>query len=424
VTAAGPAGEPASREAGPGAPGEERRRRKSLPGLLKLLVALALLGWVAWSLPWTDSLVFVTDSSGAREELVLPGTIRGGWRGEAVVFALEAGVVAPAGWPESLRAQARHGEELRVLRRAPEAQGFDWRPGMPRVLLDLQGRSLLSAFAGLLLGLAFGVTRWWRLLHLAGCPSTWLNTLRLTFLGLFFNLVLPGLTGGDLPKAVLVVREHPERRADAFATVVIDRLVGLWSLVLIANGILWTTVGFEVLRIPSGLTLLGMTLGLLFVLLPGPRRALGLARWIERLPQARRLKKLEQAALIYRGRPAELVGSVLLSFGNHLSVILAVYSIGSAFGDSLSLRDYVGIVPVANLISALPLTPGGWGVGEAVYGELFQRMGDVATVGVAVSVTFRLCNVVLGLLGGLFMLLPGGRVIRREVLEADVELVD
>ncbi len=66
----------------------------------------------------------------------------------------------------------------------------------------------------------------------------WANTLRLTFLGLFFNLVLPGITGGDLPKALMVVREHPERRAHALASVVIDRLLGLWVLLVLGTTII------------------------------------------------------------------------------------------------------------------------------------------------------------------------------------------
>lgn len=395
-------------------------RRRAL-GFLKLLVAVALLGWVASRLPWTDTLAHVADPEAAEEVERVPGTIEGGWRGERVGFVLEAGIDPPGDWPAQVRAALVAGGAVEVEARPLGGPGFEWRPGMPRVFLDLQGRGLWVAALGLFLGVFFGVTRWWRLLNIAGCATSWLRTLHLAFLGLFFNLVLPGLTGGDLPKALLAVRDHPERRADALATVVIDRGVGLWALLLIANAVLWTTPGFEVLRIPAGLTLLGMTVGLVVVLSPRPRRWIRLDRWVHRLPQGQRLQKLEQAALLYRDRPGELLLSLFLSFGNHLSVILAVWAIGDAFGDALDLRDYVGIVPVANVISSLPLSPGGWGVGEAVFGTLFERMGDAATIGVAVSITYRLCTVALGLLGGLFLLLPGAPEVDREELAAAAE---
>jgi len=393
-------------------------------GLLKILVAVALLAWVASRLPWSDRLAYVADPGRPEAAAEVEGRIVGGWREERVGFELADDATSGSDWPEQARRAAGAGEALDVTRRAEEEAGFEWRPGMPRVFLDLEPLGLLGAFAGLLLGLAFGVTRWWRILHLAGCRSSWWNTLRLSSLGLFFNLVLPGITGGDLPKALLVVRENPDRRADALATVVIDRLVGLWSLVCIASVVIWWTGGdFGPLRLPVAGAFALLSLGLVFVIAPGPRRALKIDRLLERLPQAERLGKLERAVLLYRGRPGELGLSVLFSFGNHLSVIAATYAIGVAFGTQLGVGEFVGIVSVANLVSSLPLSPGGWGVGEAAFGTLFAMMGSVAALGVAVSVTYRLCTVALGLAGGLFLLVPGATPVR-ELLEEEAAAAD
>jgi hypothetical protein len=249
--------------------------------------------------------------------------------------------------------------------------------------------------------------------------------LRLTFLGLFFNLVMPGLTGGDLPKALLVVREHPERRAAALATVVIDRLVGLWTLIALATCVIW--IGgdhFGPLLWPAAGLFAVATVGMAFLLLPGPRRLLGIDRLIPRLPQAERLKQLEEAALSYHQHPLELLFAFLLSLGNHLFVMGGIYAIGRAFGDQLGFGTYIGIVPVASIITALPISPGGWGVGEAAFGTLFEMMGAGMALGVAVSVTYRLCNAAFGLLGGIFLLLPGGAEMRDEVREAESALGD
>lgn len=376
--------------------------------LIKSLLAAALLIWVGSRLPWKDSLVYVGDPERAEDALEVQGQIDGSWRDDEIRFALAEDAELGMEWPAELRARFEASESVSIQRRAPELAGLEWRPGMPRVFMDLQGSGLLSAFVGLLVGLAFGVTRWWRILHLAGCKSSWWNTLRLSALGLFFNQVFPGITGGDVPKALMVVRENPGRRADALATVVIDRLVGLWSLVCLACGIIWWKGGdFDPLKWPALAACALLTSGLVFVLVPGPRRALGIDRLIERLPQAERLKKLEEAALLYRGRVGELGLSIVLSVGNHLSVIAATFAIGRAFGTELDFQAFVGIVAVANLITAIPLSLGGWGVGEAAFGTLFELMGEVATLGVAVSVTYRLCTVAMGLAGGLFMLTPG-----------------
>jgi uncharacterized membrane protein YbhN (UPF0104 family) len=397
----------------------------SFATFLKLIFALALLSWVAAGLDWSDRLEFVPDPLHADEKLQVEGTIAGNWRGDTIRFTVTEERTLEDAWPEELRLARSEGRALEVTAR-PEAQmGYEWRPGMPRIFLGARRGPLALALGFLFLGVFFGVSRWWRILHLAGCPSTWRGTLRLTFLGLFFNLAMPGLTGGDLPKALLAVREYPERRADALATVVIDRLVGLWALVLLGTSMIWWRGGdFELLRMPS-LAILGLlTAGLVGVLAQGPRRLLGLDRWIEKLPQGERLKKLERAALLYRGHPLELLGSVLLSMGNHLAVIAAIFFIGRALGDNLDFAAYVGAVPVANLITALPISPAGWGVGEKAFGTLFDMMGASVAIGVAISLTFRLCNVVLGLLGGFLLLLPGGDQARQVAREGQVGDLD
>lgn len=397
----------------------ERRRR--LLGALKVVFALALLAWVASGLPWKD----VLEWHAGETTLEVEGTLVGDWQGSHVGFEVSADAPELAeAWPAELRVAQRAGQPLTQLERrqvdVEGAEGYDWRPGMPRVFQGLTAFGYASALAALLVGALFGVTRWWRLLALARCPSSWLNTLRLTLLGLFFNLVFPGLTGGDVPKALLVVREHPERRADALATVVIDRLVGLWGLLGLAAVVSWFGgERFEAIFLAVNGVFAAATLGMLFLLFPGPRRALGLDRLVDRLPGAARLRKLEQAALVYSGRPLELLLACALSVLNHVCVITAIYLLGRDLGDGLGFGAYFGIVPVANVVTALPLSPGGWGVGDWLYGELFELFGGSLAMGVAVSVTFRLCNVTFSLIGGLCLFLPGGRVTRSEVRELE-----
>ena len=90
----------------------------------------------------------------------------------------------------------------------------------------------------------------------------------------------------------------------------------------------------------------------------------------------------------------------------------AVYFLGGALGvtrDLVSMGDYLVLVPVANIVAAVPLAPGGWGLGELVYRELFGMIGVSAALGVAVSVTFRLRQLFMGLLGSPFLLMPASR---------------
>ena len=399
--------------AGAGAPRDSRRRRWGTA--VRIAVAVALLAWVGSSLPWRDTLTW----EGADGERV-SGEIVGDWRAERVEFLPDTELAGQAHLPEELRGAAREGRTL-ALDRAHST--YSWRPGMPRVFLTGRPWPLAAALLLLAGGFCAGNTRWWRILGLAGCPCTWGAALRLTGLGMFFNLVMPGLTGGDLVKAVLVVREHPERRTDALATVVIDRLVGLWALVLLATLTVWAGgAGFEPLRWPVLGALAAATAGVAVVLFPALRRALRFEALIDRLPWADRVRRLEQAAGVFAGHPGEMIVAVGLSATNHLLIGGAVFAIGRSFGDALGYVQTVGIVSIANAGSAIPISPSGWGVGEALYRSLFELMGAEGAVGVAVSVTYRLCLLLLGLAGGIFLLLPGSGGLRADARRAARDL--
>jgi uncharacterized membrane protein YbhN (UPF0104 family) len=72
--------------------------------------------------------------------------------------------------------------------------------------------------------------------------------------------------------------------------------------------------------------------------------------------------------------------------------------------------QYVVVASLGNIAAAVPLTPGGVGVTEVVYGQLFEMQGGALLLGIATSLAWRVCMITIGLLGGLFLLLPGSRL--------------
>ncbi|MBL8863378.1 MAG: flippase-like domain-containing protein [Planctomycetes bacterium] len=405
------AGPPRRETAGASAPSAAARRPR-LGGILRAALAVLLLGIVAFTVPWRDRLVL----SGGPAVLETTGDIVGGWRADAVAFRFEPGVELVPEWPAEARAAAHAGAELRVTR--GPGSPYDWRPGLLHVFGEMDLRGLFSALGLILASAMVAITRWWRLLRVAGCAARWYDALRLTFIGFFMNLVVPGLTGGDVVKAVLVVREHPERRADALVSVLVDRGLGL--LVLMGMAAVVVSVEserFAEVRWPVTFAFLGVLLALWVGLHPWPRRALNIDRILERLPQKQRLRSIDRALSIYARHPGELLVAVVLSAANHASLALALMALGHAFGDTLGWAEYLGVAAIANTVSSVPIAPGGWGVGEALYGYLFHLLGAPAALGIAVSVSYRLLNTGIGLAGGLFLLpfVPGAREVRAEI---------
>ena len=386
-------------------------RTQRLLRWLQPLFGAAILAVVAVNLPWSDQ-IERADGSGTSE--LAKGSIEGDWRSESVRF--ELGDEAGGGTLE--------------LTRGDDGSWFDGdtpvelRPSIQRVFTGVDRSGLAAAMGFFFLALMFGVTRWWRLLRLAGCQVRWLDSFRLTFLGLFFNLVVPGRTGGDVIKALLAAKENPGKRADALVSVIVDRVLGLGTLAGLATVvILFLGAPFDELRVPVALVLVAMVGGALVYINARLRQLVRFDALLERLPLSSKLKEVDAAIMAYTKHPGELVLALGFSLGNHFGAIAGVMSLSIAFGVGLSAIgwwDYVAIVPVANMVSSLPIAPGGWGVGEAVYGFLYSLLGQSVALGVAVSVSFRLCQILLGLLGGLYLLRPGAAAEVQSV-EAEAE---
>ena len=80
--------------------------------------------------------------------------------------------------------------------------------------------------------------RWYLLVRALHLPFRLVDAFRLGFLGYLFNFVVVGSVGGDLFKAIFIAREQPGRRAEAVATVLVDRIVGVYALVLLTSAVI------------------------------------------------------------------------------------------------------------------------------------------------------------------------------------------
>lgn len=400
---------------------DPKRRGKLALRLIGFLIAATLVAVVVYTVPWRDALH--VSVKGADTE-VYSGEIDGSWRDEGPVkFLFDPGQEpGPLLVGTGIGDRLSSGGEVVVLHAADrlEAEGdtfeaeVEARPGMPRAFRDMDRGGILPALGFLLLASLFIITRWWRLLLIAGCPTSWFEAFRLTYVGMFFNTVIPGATGGDLVRAYVVVQGHKDRRADALTSVAADRVLGLFGMAVLSTIALWTsdTEGFQHLRFWVLAAMLSIAGGLMAMVSPLVRRLVRFDAILERLPQAERLKKIDTAVCSYAKHPIALLFALVLSMGNHLCSTACCYAIGHAFGDTHGFHDYLCVVTVANTVAAIPLSPGGLGVGEVAFGTLLSFAGGLYMIGVATSFVYRLSLALLGLGGGLVLLLPGGAQVR------------
>lgn len=367
------------------------------------LAGLALLAWVIWQVDWQDSVVL---ADGAE----LRGTIDG---------------ELPARWSDasSLDFRPEDSEAMRHLTMADVAVSPPEEGGGPLVregLVRIVRRSdkMLLLLGLLLFGISshFGVWRWWLLLRDQGIRMSFWICHKLTFLGMFFNNVVPGATGGDLIKAVLVAR-RTDKRAAAVVTVLVDRITGIVALALISAAVLLPRLDEAAYRSAATVVFgfLGATVvgGMVFFS-RRVRRAVRFDSLKARLPGALLIQKLDEAMLFYRDRKLSLLWAMLLSLGNQISIQFIMVLFAHALhvttwsGEPLPLADYLVILPVGFMISAIPVLPGGWGVREWGFATFFLQVGVGRTQAVALSVLGGVLMLAWSLLGGVYFVLERG----------------
>ncbi|MFN9703521.1 MAG: YbhN family protein, partial [Planctomycetota bacterium] len=274
--------------------------------------------------------------------------------------------------------------------------------------------------------------RWWWLLRVNGTGVSLLETLRFTWIGIFFNTVMPGNTGGDVVKARDIMKRCPGHRVPVLVSVIVDRVLGLGSLaILAAVVVLFALDDFGDLAVWIWMVIAGVApLGA--VAFSKRLRSFVRLKWLlDRLPQrlGNLLKLVDQAVFFYRDHKFVIAASLLVGVLNHVVSVGSVVLIGHALGVGMPTFEYFVIVPVINILSAIPIAPNGWGFGEALYKGLFATYGaehlagvapkaaaeTMGTRGVALSVLYRLHLTFWSLLGGVFLLLEKDRVTRADV---------
>lgn len=270
----------------------------------------------------------------------------------------------------------------------------------------------LSVFIGLmLLGL-----RLMLLLRYHRFEVPFISMVGLTLIGSFFGTVLLGLLGGDAVKAVYMCGNVPERRMDALAAIVVDRTIGVFSLLLLGTLALIAAVVAGI-PIPFSSPVL-MAAPCAVVAMAGGAWLITLDKF-KQFPPIRKLysmvpKKLQNSEWSFRGylRYPGLIGiSILLSVLNHALVVVGFLAAAVILGDEMPSFSHFILDPLAMLMNMIPVTPGGLGMAEGAFAFLFKAAGSLN--GAEIGLLGRFIQYVVFVVGGGLSLLTlrlGGRI--------------
>ena len=263
-------------------------------------------------------------------------------------------------------------------------------------------------------GQALSAWRWQWLTRPLGLVVWYAQLLSFYFIGMFFNLFLPTIIGGDAVKAWLLARQTGAV-ARSTVSVFMERNLGLLALLTIAIAAAAWAPPVEVLGVPIlPLTMVlfaGFAAANIVLLHPG---AYALAdRLIAATPLARmrpRAASLYEAIAPYGAAPREIAWAVLLSFAFQGIVIGVVFLNARALHHDFPLSAVAVFVPLISLGGMLPVSVNGLGVREALYVLLFGRIGAAPELAIALALVYLAVTFVASLPGGILYALQGSRV--------------
>jgi uncharacterized membrane protein YbhN (UPF0104 family) len=253
---------------------------------------------------------------------------------------------------------------------------------------------LLAAAAVLyLLGQALSAVRWGVLGRAVGVDRPLRDYLRFYAAGMFFNLFGPSTLGGDAVRAWYL--GHGRRRGLAAATVLFDRASGLATLVALAAAALLALRP----RLPRALSTTVVVAGsALFV------TWLACPRLVRVLPREHRVRRVVEHDLAPFWRDGALLAwAAGLSLVFHVSQVAVQWVLGRALGVALPFAYCLVFHPLVVLLTALPVSLGGFGVREAGYVWLLGPVGVAPSAAVALSLLWFAVTAAAGLVGGLVL---------------------
>lgn len=254
--------------------------------------------------------------------------------------------------------------------------------------------------------------KWWALVRSTGVRFSLMQAVANTYAGNFAGQFLPAGVGGDVVRVMLL---HQRRlpAIEVAASIVVERLFGLYAIVLIAS--LAIAGGrHTAMDLPPNtqnfMTILFavMTVGLALSFTARAEKLFATSiRAMNALPfRLRFLSKVHELFLAYRryaSRHTTLMLYFLLSIVEVMLVILVHFVVCRALHIQIGLWPLMVIVPATLIMQRIPISMNGIGVQEGMLSWFFMSAGYGLDTGLSLSIALRILELGILIPGGVFL---------------------
>lgn len=259
-------------------------------------------------------------------------------------------------------------------------------------------------------GVAIAGLRWHWLLKAFGINVAIRTAVGIAQIGQFFLIFLPGPAGDDVTRILYISRLSQGHIAESSATVLLDRCIGLasilflaflcipfhWALLASSPQTYWMAVG-----ILSGGALV-VAVAAVYFLASGRFMLKWISAIFSALPQWKIVGQLLRIFAYIFENKAVIARVAGVAVGTQALLCVVYWLSGCAVGLTVPLHVWLGFVPILLVANALPITIAGIGVREYL---LVTFLGVLAGVGeeeaLAASFVAFFIMLVICLLGGI-----------------------
>ena len=267
------------------------------------------------------------------------------------------------------------------------AAGLDWRPVFAAVVLVLLDRALMAY-------------RWVSLLCTleADRRPPMAALMRIFFVSTFVGTFLPASIGGDIVRSYSLARLNVDA-GDAVASVLMDRLLGIASILLMAlAGLVLARDLVQDTAVVTGLVATAAVCAMALALIFSPGAAAIAASVATLLPfdSVRRMgTRIVDSVRKYASFTPQLLAVLASSLLVQVLRVVQAYFLGRGLAIETPLTTYVAVVPLILLVMLLPVTFNGIGTAQAAFVWFLTPFGVTPAAAFALSVLF----IALGIVG-------------------------
>lgn len=270
------------------------------------------------------------------------------------------------------------------------------------IIKDADLSSLAKASFVVLVLLALIHTRWVLTVRLISSKLTHWELFKISFIGSFFGQILPTNVGSDATKIILL-RINNFNNQEAFSSVILDRLVGLTSLMsLVIAGVFFHPNTLSSSELGSMLSSISGFCLLLFFVMGMFYTKLKYSKMSMRIFSSEKLIIMVRAIKTFKAH--KMIPVFVISLTLNILTIIVFWFLFDALSKNVEFLFLFVTVPVLFLVLMVPISFAGWGLREASLVHMLTFEGIPAEISFSASILFGILMSLACLVGLFFCL--------------------